>query len=234
MSIYRQHTKDCIRGYPKTKRIFFSTEPSFKKIDCACSIYGEGKLSEHCYVTNKSLGTNDWTAAQNTWADWQDWGQTTPPETEDQKNPSIAYAVTSFLTSAGPTGQNLDEDSVDHYKNLLEQRLVPYCEKKKYVYIREFDDLDVVTKFTESWVNLNPTRNRDIPAPKEPVLLADTTRKAGFGNRNIRCLLGLKLQSSIWRMAATKVGLEILQPLRCRIGSTAPGPEAPPDLSSPA
>jgi integrase len=62
---------------------------------------------------------------------------------------------------------------------LLNKRLLPYCAAKDYVSIRELDNLDVVTKFVESWVNLQPTRNRkDVPLPTKPVLLQDTTKKA--------------------------------------------------------
>ena len=44
--------------------------------------------------------------------------------------------------------------------------------------MREFDNLDVTTKFTESWKNLQPTRNRkNATTPAEPVALGNKTKK---------------------------------------------------------
>jgi hypothetical protein len=92
---------------------------------------------------------------------------TAPPEVEDPDNISVQYAVDSFLVSCN-----------DQYDVLLKSRLLPWCVLKGYASIRELDDLDVTTKFTESWVNLVPTKNRKgVALPTEPVALADTTKK---------------------------------------------------------
>jgi hypothetical protein len=108
------------------------------------------------------------------------WGQTTAPvSTADPDTITVQYAVDSFLSSQGPKGRNVADQTINSFSVLLKQRMLSYCTRKDFIYIREFDSLDAVSKFTESWVNLQPTRNRKgIPAPSTPVMLSDTTREA--------------------------------------------------------
>jgi site-specific recombinase XerD len=177
LTLYRRHTKSCIKGYQQNHRVFFPTTKNLTRLDCQCPIAAEGKLGQE-YITNRSLQTNEWKAAQTKTAQWDEWGQTTQPEIEDVDNPTVRYAVDSFMASVGPQGRNIEKNSVAQYAVLLHQRLLPYCELKTYVCMREFDSLDVCSKFVESWVNLNPTKYRkNVPLPTKPVPLADSTKK---------------------------------------------------------
>ena len=109
----------------------------------------EGKLFNEGRVSNRSLKTSDWLQAQETARKWQEWGTTTEPL---PKSPPVLYAVTSFLTSQGPQGRNVEKNTYHGFDVLLRQRLIPFG--KAFASIRVFDNLDVVTKFVESWVNL--------------------------------------------------------------------------------
>jgi integrase len=72
--------------------------------------------------------------------------------TEDSiETPTVKYAVESFLASQGPRGRNVEPKTYYGFRVLLEQRLVPFLAGSN---IRALDNLDTVTKFTESWVNL--------------------------------------------------------------------------------
>ena len=179
LTLYRRHTKGCSQGYPQNQRVFFPATKALRSRDCQCPIAAEGKLSNTVFITNRSLQTNDWTEAQNTAGQWEKWGQPTKPEAEDATNPTVLYAVTSFKASVGPTGRNIEPNSLGQYSVLLEQRLLPWCKLKGYEVLKEFESLDVCSKFVESWRNLNPTRNRkNVPPPQKPVPLADSTKKS--------------------------------------------------------
>lgn len=178
LTLYRRHTTTCLKGYPQNQRVYFPTTKKLRALDCECPIAAEGQLAKE-YLTNKSLRTTNWDDAHEIAEKWEEWGQTTEPlKGENDEEKSIEFAVATFLESIGPKGENIEPTSIAHYEILLNMRLLPWCAKKTYSLLREFDDLHVVTQFVESWVNLNPTRNRKgAPIPKEPVLLADSTKK---------------------------------------------------------
>ena len=117
--------------------------------------------------------------AQQVARQWEEWGQLTQPATaESNEFVTVQYAVESFLTSQGPRGRNVEPRTFNTFAVLLNQRLLPYCAANGYMYMREFDNLDVTTKFTESWKNLQPTRNRkNATTPAEPVALGDRDEK---------------------------------------------------------
>lgn len=188
LTVYRRHTKTCTKGYPQNLRIQKSGNKTLRFVngqapavvkDCECPIAAEGVLTLEGYITNRSTRTNDWTEAQAIADQWEQWGSTMPPAIEDPVNPTVQYAVESFMTSIGPQGKNIEDSSQRHYNVLLRKRLLPYCELKQYTLIREFDSLDVTTKFTESWVNLNPTKGKkNVLVPKTPVPLQDSSKKS--------------------------------------------------------
>jgi site-specific recombinase XerD len=179
LTLYRRHSNACTKSYPQNQRIFFPVTNKLRALDCECPIAAEGTLGVN-FITNKALHTRDWSDAHELAEKWEEWQQTTPPDANnDPESITVLYAVESFLASIGPTGKNIETSSLKSYTVLLNQRLLPYCKLKTYSLIREFDNLDVTTKFTESWVNLNPTRNRkDAPKPTVPAYLMDTTKKA--------------------------------------------------------
>ena len=93
-------------------------------------------------------------------------------------NVTVLYAIESFLASQGPQGRNVEKNTHHGFEVLLLKRLIPFCQHRGYEQINELDSLDVTTKFVESWMNLQLTRNgkNEVP-PLEPLPLADTTKK---------------------------------------------------------
>jgi hypothetical protein len=62
----------------------------------------------------------------------------------------------------------IEPDTYNHYASLLKQRLIPFCDQKGIVFIRDFENKDVCSQFTESWRQLRRNTGE---------LLAITTRK---------------------------------------------------------
>ncbi|MBS1828795.1 MAG: tyrosine-type recombinase/integrase [Acidobacteria bacterium] len=178
LNLYRRHTKTCTKGYPQNHRVFQPRNQKEKAKDCECPISAEGTLTTEGLISNRSTRTANWEEAVAVAQLWLEWGATTQPETDQGDNPTIRYVVDSFLTSIGPKGRNLEANTQTGFSVLLQQRLLPWCQIKGYNHIREFDSLDVTTKFTESWVNLQPTRNRKEERIVLDQPLADSTKKA--------------------------------------------------------
>lgn len=177
LTLYRRHIQACTKHYAQNLRVFQPTSKSERAKDCECPIAAEGTLRVAGLITNRSTRTTDWKKAKQVASDWEKWGQTTEPQESRTITPT--YAVESFLASQGPQGRNVETSTYGAFEVLLTKRFLPFCENRGYLRLKEFDSLDVTTKFTESWANLQPTRQRKgVEIPKEPVPLADTTKKA--------------------------------------------------------
>jgi integrase len=82
---------------------------------------------------------------------------------------TVWYAATRYLQSRKDGSLNpIEQDTYDHYASLINQRLVPFCDGKGIVYIRDFENKDVCSQFTESWRQLRRNTGE---------LLAMTTRR---------------------------------------------------------
>ncbi len=138
----------------------------------------EGTLERCGYVTNKATKETDWTKAEVIARQWEEWGDFVPPPNVQPVDVSIEYAVDSFLASTGPQGRNVDPSTLRTFEILLKRRLYDYAKHRGFRALRQRDDLDVVTKFVESWQNLNPHRNRIAPAQSKPVPLSASTKRA--------------------------------------------------------
>ncbi len=64
------------------------------------------------------------------------------------------------------------------FEILLQRRMVPFAQHRGYSLIRNFEDLDAVTKFVESWRNLNPHRNKKVDGPLPLRPLANSIKRA--------------------------------------------------------
>ena len=81
----------------------------------------------------------------------------------------MPYAAERYLQSRKDGSLNpIEPDTYGHYASLIHQRLLPFCDDKGIVYIRDFENKDVCSQFTESWRQLRRNRGE---------LLAMTTRK---------------------------------------------------------
>jgi integrase len=177
LKLYRRHRKNCICSYAKEQRIY---EPKTKRErlrDCDCSISAEGTLPGGQYLTNKSTGVNDWPEAHQVIKNWLAWDSVKPSAEVEQENPTIAYVVERFMASIGPSGTNVEPSTHRKFEVFLGQRLLPFVSHQGYSRISELDHLDKISKFVESWRNLNPHRNKK-NLPDRQVPLAPATRRA--------------------------------------------------------
>ena len=177
LKLYRRHRKDCGRSYPKEQRVYEPKTKSERNKDCDCTISAEGTLPGGEYLTNKSTGTGDWTEARQVIKKWLAWDSTFSPPEIEQENPTIGYVVDSFLESIGPAGTNVEPTTRRKFEVFIHKRLIPFANLKGYSRIVQLDHLDVISKFVESWRNLNPNHNKkNLPDKKIP--LAPASRRA--------------------------------------------------------
>ena len=87
----------------------------------------------------------------------------------DNSAVTVRHAAERYLQSRIDGSLNpIEQDTYDHYASLLNQRLIPFCDEKGIVYIRDFENKDVCSQFTESWRQLRRNTGE---------LLAMTTRR---------------------------------------------------------
>ena len=185
LKIYRRHASYCTR-YPDTKHRPDTPRPTTKKDQksdtCACPIWCRGYLAKETRIVMgklrakrifASLDTSDWTAAEKEVARLYERGSLPPHpsafQPTDNGAVTVRYAGERYLQSRKDGSLNpIEPDTYDHYASLINQRLIPFCDGKGIVYIREFENKDVCSQFTESWRQLR--RNTG-------ALLAMTTRR---------------------------------------------------------
>jgi integrase len=185
LKIYRRHASYCTRyGDLKNKPDTYRpvTKKDEKADTCACPIWCRGYLAKETRVVNAkpkakrlfaSLDTNDWTAAEKEVARLYERGFLPPIESAgkpiDKGAITVRYAGERYLQSRKDGSLNpIEKDTYDHYASLIDQRLIPFCEEQGIVYIRDFENKDVCSQFTESWRQLRRNTGE---------LLAMTTRK---------------------------------------------------------
>ena len=180
LRMIRRHVAGCPK-YPGE-----TFQPISKKEQiadtCVCPIWCRGYLAKETEVANGrlkakrvrvSLGCNEWAAAQKEVSTLYERGSlpSVEPEVKSIDNSAITVqqAASRYLESrTGASLNSIEKDTYAHYASLIEQRLLPYCEKHGIVYIREFQNTDVCSRFTESWRQLR----RNVGA-----VLEMTTRK---------------------------------------------------------
>ncbi len=128
----------------------------------------DGKLGNE-YLRNKTTGCRDWIAARKVVDAWEIAGnadailQVDP----DYKLVTIEDAVATFLMVQ--KNKDISDERLSQYKQLLEIRLLPFTKSRMIEHIQEMDNSRVWAEFRNSWVNLNPLRNRK-PTPGEVVV----------------------------------------------------------------
>ncbi len=154
LTSYRRHGAACSLSEPT---YFPATKRARMRDTCACPIVVSGYLlHEPERVRHLSLGTNDWTQAEIVKADLLKRQRIA----EAQAKPSageitIGHAINRFITAKGGKSLKPIEAATLHkYDVLLKSRLVPFAKEHGYTSIRILEDFEVVSKFTESWVNL--------------------------------------------------------------------------------
>lgn len=171
LKIYRRHASYCTR-YPETHHRPDTFRPVTKKDQktdtCACPIWCRGYLARETKLVHgklrarrvfASLDTNDWPAAEKEVARLYERGSLPPhPSASQSLDPSavtVRYAAERYLCSRQDGSLNpIEPDTYRHYASLLTQRLLPFCDERGITYIREFENKDVCSQFTESWRQL--------------------------------------------------------------------------------
>jgi integrase len=171
LKIYRRHASYCTR-YPglKTKPDTYRpvTKKDQKADTCDCPIWCRGYLAKETKIvkgklrarrTFASLDTSDWTAAEQEIARLYERGSLPSVESAirqiDNSAVTVRHAAERYLQSRKDGSLNsIEKDTYDHYASLLNQRLIPFCDAKEIVYIRDFENKDVCSQFTESWRQL--------------------------------------------------------------------------------
>ena len=151
LTLYRRHRKDCIKGYAQNQRTYRPATARQRKADCDCPISAEGKLRTE-FITNRSTKKQSWNEAEEVAMVWENNGTTEAPEPIVEI--TAKYAVDAFLASQGPSGRNVEPSTYHGFQVLLLKRLMPFVESRQYTLLSVFNNLDVTTKFVESWSNL--------------------------------------------------------------------------------
>ncbi len=185
LKIYRRHASYCTR-YPGLKNKPDTYRPVTKKEQkadtCECPIWCRGYLAKETRIAKgkqrskrvfASLGTSDWSAAEQQVARLYERGSLPSGDSAfgaiDNRAVTVRQAAERYLQSRKDESLNpIEQDTYDHYASLIHQRLLPFCEQKGIIYIRDFENKDVCSQFTESWRQLRRQKG---------ALLAMSTRK---------------------------------------------------------
>jgi integrase/recombinase XerD len=132
LSIYRLHARDCkhrAKGRKWTR--------------CQCAIWTQGSLSGRW--VKMSLHTRNWAAAAKIIHNWEATGKIgeEPPDI-----PTIKRAIEKYLVDA--EARHLAPETVRKRRELLEGKLLPFCEAKGYAMLAHLD-VDVLRTFRASW-----------------------------------------------------------------------------------
>jgi integrase len=142
LTLYRRHLTAC----PQTSRRYRR---------CKCPIHVEGSLGGE--KVRRSLDLTSWEAASDLITSWNASGQIGVSLAEI---PMIKEAVQKLIADA--QARNLKPESVRLIKNVMEQRFVPFCEKRGSLALRQLD-VDAVREFRNELVEhyaANSARNR--------------------------------------------------------------------------
>jgi hypothetical protein len=145
LRIYRNHTPACAHGY---KNPIFDGDTKVQ--DCSCPLNATGYLRNECKpngkpkrIQHRSLETKDWKKARETVERWYEWGQTTQPAAGIERlkkasNVTITDAVDFFFEFSNETGER-GPHTTQKYRNLLRNRLIPWCQAEAVRLIADFD-----------------------------------------------------------------------------------------------
>jgi integrase/recombinase XerD len=132
LSLYRLHSRDCphrAKGRRWTR--------------CNCAVWTQGSLAGRW--VKMSLKTRNWAAAAKVIHNWEASGKIgeEPPDI-----PTIKKAVEKYLGDA--EARHLAAETVRKRRELLEGKLLPFCETHGYDILKHLD-VDVLRKFRASW-----------------------------------------------------------------------------------
>lgn len=130
LRIYRRHRTHCPQTSERYRR-------------CSCPIYVEGTLGGESI--RKALDQTSWEAASELIAGWTASGKIGVVHAE---TPSISEGVAKFFEDAA--ARQLQPATITKQKNLLEKRLLPWCENKGFRHLKQLD-VDTLRQFRATW-----------------------------------------------------------------------------------
>jgi site-specific recombinase XerD len=130
LTLFRRHLKGCPHGSRRYRR-------------CQCPIHVEGSLRGE--KIRKALDLNSWEAASDLITGWNASGiiGVIKPEV-----PTVAEAVAKFFVDA--MARKLAAPTIKKLKNLLEKRLIPWCDREGYRLLKQLD-VDALREVRATW-----------------------------------------------------------------------------------
>jgi integrase len=130
LTLFRRHLQDCPHKSRRYRR-------------CQCPIHVEGSLRGE--KIRKGLDLTSWEAASDLIAAWNASGVigVVKPDV-----PTVAEAVAKFFEDA--TARKLQPPTIKKLKNLLEKRLLPWCQHRGYRLLKQLD-VDALRQFRTTW-----------------------------------------------------------------------------------
>ncbi len=181
LRVYRNHTPACIHGH---RTPLYDADTSVPDCSCPLNVVGylnhvvnpDGTLKR---IRHKSLDTKDWHTARQTaeqWLQWEDFSEPLPDaDLVNRQDVTIDQAVSFFFRYCAET-HTRGQASRAKYEVLLNQRLKPWFQGKRKLFIRAFDDAVLVKMFFMSWVNLQPARGKQSTMEVKKPLALNTKR----------------------------------------------------------
>lgn len=178
LRVYRYHSRQCNKGY--TKLIYDRLE------DCSCPLDVIGYLRNHLdskgkpkRIKHHSLETSDPRAANEKRSQMLTWGQLTAPATglEALQGASVTVKdAVDFFYECGAASGTKGKGVKRKYKQLLQNRLLPWCESKSIRLIKPFDEMSVCRAFFNTWKQQKNVDNERILEVNTD--LGQTTKRA--------------------------------------------------------
>jgi integrase/recombinase XerD len=148
LSLYRRHTPDCSYfGKPRNAK-------GSRSCKSHCPIWVQGTLRGE--PIRRSLDLTSWEAASDLVLGWNASGTlgVVKPDV-----PTVKEAVEKFFADA--VARQLSASTISKQKNVLEKRLLPWCESHGCRLLKNLD-VDALRRFRETWPDAPITASRNL------------------------------------------------------------------------
>jgi integrase/recombinase XerD len=132
LTLYRRHSRTCPH-YSKGRRW----------TRCNCAVWAQGSLGGKWI--KDSLNTRDWSVAASTVHDWEAAREIGAAKTEI---PTIREALQKYFDDA--EARNLAKSTIRKRRELLEGKLLPYCDTKGFDRLKDLN-IDALRTFRKTW-----------------------------------------------------------------------------------
>jgi hypothetical protein len=150
LTLYRRHTKSCVKKYPQSHRILRPLTPKEIKADCTCPLVVDGSLvNVPGRIRGVSTEVSTWKQAEAIKQRWETWGQFTDPNPTVIEDPAIEEATPKFLEDA--RARKLEAATVHDFDQHFRLRLQPFCASANVTHVRFFDNARLVRDCIGSW-----------------------------------------------------------------------------------